>query len=106
MKSWKWSGTSTNKGKTYSLELDEMVGPGIRLEAGVKDFDGITKDENFVSVSYNINLGDSQSPTSSASILSARMFETASMRSKLLEDVRRSNEIVYETEFSTTAGGV
>ena len=26
------------------------------------------------------------------------------MRSKLLEEVRRSNEIVYETEFSTTAG--
>ena len=106
LKSWKWSGTSTSKGKTYSLELDEMVGPGIRLEAGVKDFDGSTKGENFVSVSYDINLGGSQSPTSSASILSARMFETASMRSKLLEEVRRSNEIVYETEFSTTAGGV
>lgn len=106
VKSWKWSGTSTIKGKTYSLELDEMVGPGIRLVAGVKDYDGVTKDENFISVSYNINLGNAGMVASPASIVSARMFETASMRSKLLEEVRRSNEIVYETEFSTTAGGV
>ena len=96
--SWKWSGVSTTKGKTYS--------PGIRLEAGVKDYDGITKDENFVNISYNINLGNAGTLASSVSIFSARMFEKTSMRSKLLEEVRRSNEIVYETEFSTTAGGV
>ena len=106
VKSWKWSGTSTTKGKTYSLELDEIVGPGIRLEAGVKDYDGSTKGENFVNVSFNITLGDTETVASSASIISARMFEATSMRSKLLEEVRRSNEIVYETEFSTTAGGV
>ena len=104
--SWKWSGVSTTKGKSYSLELNEMVGPGIRLEAGVKDYDGITKDENFVNISYNINLGNAGTVASSVSIFSARMFEKTSMRSKLLEEVRRSNEIVYETEFSTTAGGV
>ena len=104
--SWKWSGVSTTKGKSYSLELNEMVGPGIRLEAGVKDYDGITKDENFVNISYNINLGNAGTLASSVSIFSARMFEKTSMRSKLLEEVRRSNEIVYETEFSTTAGGV
>ena len=99
-------GVSTTKGKSYSLELNEMVGPGIRLEAGVKDYDGITKDENFVNISYNINLGNAGPVASSVSIFSARMFEKTSMRSKLLEEVRRSNEIVYETEFSTTAGGV
>jgi len=104
--SWKWSGVSTTKGKSYSLELNEMVGPGVRLEAGVKDYDGITKDENFVNISYNINLGNAGTVASSVSIFSARMFEKTSMRSKLLEEVRRSNEIVYETEFSTTAGGV
>jgi hypothetical protein len=28
------------------------------------------------------------------------------MRSQLLDEVRRNNEIIYETEFQTTAGGV
>ena len=106
MKSWKWSGTSTVKGKTYSLELDEMIGPGIRLEAGVMDYDGSTKDQNFVNLSYNLNLGNSDAARSSAPLLSARMFEVASMRSQLLDEVRRNNEIIYETEFQTTAGGV
>ena len=106
MKSWKWSGTSTVKGKTYSLELDEMIGPGIRLEAGVMDYDGSTKDQNFVNLSYNLNLGNSDAAPSSAPLLSARMFEVASMRSQLLDEVRRNNEIIYETEFQTTAGGI
>ena len=102
--SWKWSGVSTTKGKSYSLELNEMVGPGIRLEAGVKDYDGITKDENFVNISYNINLGNAGTVASSVSIFSARMFEKTSMRSKLLEEVRRSNEIVYETNLAQQQG--
>ena len=83
-----------------------MVSPWIRLEAGIKDYDSITKDKNFLNISHKINLGNAGTVASSVSIFSARMFEKTSMRSKLLEEVRRSNKIVYETEFSTTAGGV
>lgn len=108
-KSWKWdvpASSSDIKGKTYSLAFNHMIGDGLALELGRKDYDGLQKDEDFVTVKYRIMTDGSTSGESGGSIFSDMMFEKSSMRKRLLEEVRRENNIIVQTKFTAGVSGV
>lgn len=104
-KSWEWSGKTESKGNTYSVELREMIGPGITVNAGVKDYDGSKKDENFASISYAFRIGNAPSEGRSRPLIADEAFSSESMRPHLLDEVKRTNEIIVEASFSTATGG-
>jgi hypothetical protein len=78
---------------------------GVQVELGRRDYDGLTKDENFGQLTYTIPMGG-QSAQSSKSLFSSEMFESTSMKNKMLDKVRRNNAIVIQTEFVAGIGGV
>jgi hypothetical protein len=47
-----------------------------------------------------------QSAQSSKPLFSSEMFESTSMKNKMLDKVRRNNAIVIQTEFVAGIGGV
>ena len=108
-KQWKWEGyqTSDTKGKTYSLQINAPIAPNITLEAGTKDFDTGT-DIDFVNLTYEIGFGGdtSQQDDPIPSLIADQAFNNKSMKDKMLEKVRRKNQIVIQTNFSASAGGV
>ena len=108
-KQWKWEGyqTSDTKGKTYSLQINTPIAPNITLEAGTKDFDTGT-DIDFVNLTYEIGFGGdtSQQDDSIPSLIADQAFNNKSMKDKMLEKVRRKNQIVIQTNFIASAGGV
>ena len=77
----------------------------MHLELGRKDYDGLTEDENFGRLTYSIPMGVAPAQ-SSEPVFSSEMFESSSMKSKMLDKVRRNNAIVIQTKFSTSVGGV
>ena len=103
-KSFDWSGTSTTKGKTYSIEISELLGPGLMLNAGVKDYDDTRNNESFASLTYTLRLRRDNTQATPKSLFSDQMFASGSMRSKLLD--KKTNEIKVEAEFTTGTGGV
>ena len=107
VKNWKWKGedgAGDTKGNTYSLAFSQLIN-GVQVELGRRDYDGLQKDENFGQLTYTIPMGDA--PTqSSKPLFSSKMFESASMKDKMLDKVRRNNAIVIQTKFSTSVGGV
>ena len=105
-KSFDWSGTSTTKGKTYSIEISEILGQGLTLNAGVKNYDDTRNDENFASLTYSLRFGGNDVQVTPMPLISDEAFSTGSMRPKLLDEVRRTNEIKVEAEFTTGTGGV
>ena len=108
-KNWKWDGyqTADTKGNTYSLQINAPIAPNITLEAGTKDFDTGT-DVDFVNLTYKIGLGGgkSQQDEMIQSLIADQAFNTTSMKDKMLEKVRRKNQIVIQTGFTASAGGV
>ena len=108
-KQWKWEGyqTSDTKGKTYSLQINAPIAPNITLEAGTKDFDTGT-DIDFVNLTYKIGFGGdtSQQDDPIPSLIADQAFNNKSMKDKMLEKVRRKNQIVIQTNFIASAGGV
>ena len=76
------------------------------IEAGVKDFNGSQDSENFAFLTYRIPLSGDAQNINEKPFFSDNMFESTSVKIRLLEEVRRSNEIVYESDFSTKAGGI
>ena len=108
-KQWKWEGyqTSDTKGKTYSLQINAPIAPNITLEAGTKDFDTGT-DVDFVNLTYHIAFGGdvSQQDDVIPSLIADQAFNTSSMKDKMLEKVRRKNQIVIQTNFTASAGGI
>jgi adhesin/invasin len=99
LKNWKWNGedgAADIKGNTYSLAFSHLLGNGIMLEVGRKDYDGATKDQDFGKLTYQIPMGQAQA-FNSTSLFSTQMFETASMKPHMLDKVRRTNEIVVQT---------
>ena len=108
-KNWKWDGyqTADTKGNTYSLQINTPIAPNITLEAGTKDFDTGT-DVDFVNLTYKIGLGGgkSQQDEMVQSLIADQAFNTTSMKDKMLEKVRRKNQIVIQTGFTASAGGV
>ena len=106
-KNWKWNvnnGTDF-KGNTYALAFSHVFGYGLSFELGMKDFDGTAADQNFIKVTYGIKLGEPL-PGRNASFFSDNMFERTSMAPNMLDEVRRNNAIVVETEFTAGVGGV
>ena len=108
-KNWKWDGyqTADTKGNTYSLQINTPIAPNITLEAGTKDFDTGT-DVDFVNLTYKIGLGGgkSQQDEMVQSLIADQAFNTTSMKDKMLDKVRRKNQIVIQTGFTASAGGV
>ena len=108
-KQWKWEGyqTSDTKGKTYSLQINAPIAPNITLEAGTKNFDTGT-DVDFVNLTYHMAFGGevSQQDDVNPSLIADQAFNTSSMKDKMLEKVRRKNQIVIQTNFTASAGGV
>ena len=108
-KQWKWEGyqTSDTNGKTYSLQINAPIAPNITLEAGTKDFDTGT-DIDFVNLTYKIGFGGdtSQQDDPIPSLITDQAFNNTSMKDKMLEKVRRKNQIVIQTNFIASAGGV
>ena len=108
-KQWSWEGhqTSDTKGKTYSLQINTPIAPNIILEAGTKDFDTGT-DIDFINLTYKIGFGGdtSQQDDSIPSLIADQAFNNKSMKDKMLEKVRRKNQIVIQTNFTASAGGV
>ena len=107
LKNWNWKGVEGNadtKGNTYSVAFSHLV-DNVQIELGRRDYDGITKDENFGKLTYSISIGDGSSQ-SDKPIFSGEMFEGSSMRGKMLDKVRRNNSIVIQTKFVAGIGGV
>ena len=107
LKNWNWKGVEGNadtKGNTYSVAFSHLV-DNVQIELGRRDYDGITKDENFGKLTYSISMGDGSS-RSDKPIFSGEMFEGSSMRGKMLDKVRRNNAIVIQTKFVAGIGGV
>ena len=109
VKNWKWDGyqTSDTKGNTYSIQINAPIAPNITLEAGTKDFDTGT-DVDFVSLTYKIGLGGGKSQQDELvqNLIAEQAFNTTSMKVKMLDKVRRKNQIVIQTGFTSSAGGV
>ena len=107
-KQWKWEGyqTSDTKGKTYSLQINAPIAPNITLEAGTKDFDTGT-DVNFVNLTYRFGLGaGTENDEIVQDLIADQAFNNTSMKKKMLDKVRRKNQIVIQTGFTASAGGV
>ena len=107
VKNWKWTGEDgigDTKGNTYSLAFSHLAN-GVKVELGRRDYDGLQKDEDFAQLTYTIPMGG-QPAHSSKPLFSSEMFESASMKDKMLDKVRRNNAIVIQTKFSTSVGGV
>ncbi|MDA9641549.1 inverse autotransporter beta domain-containing protein [Alphaproteobacteria bacterium] len=107
VKNWKWKGedgVGDTKGNTYSLAFSHLVN-GFQVELGRRNYDGLTKDENFGQLTYSIPMGG-QSAQSSKPLFSSEMFGSASMKNKMLDKVRRNNAIVIQTKFVAGIGGV
>lgn len=107
VKNWKWKGedgATDTKGNTYSLAFSHLIN-GVSIELGRRDYDGLTKDENFGQLTYSIPMGGAPAQ-SSKPLFSSAMFESASMKDKMLDKVRRNNAIVIQTKFVAAVGGV
>jgi hypothetical protein len=78
---------------------------GVQVELGRRDYDGLTKDENFGQLTYTIPMGGAPAQ-SSKPLFSGEMFENSSMKDKMLDKVRRNNAIVIQTQFSSGVSGV
>ena len=107
VKNWKWTGedgAGDTKGNTYSLAFSHLVN-GVQVELGRRDYDGLQKDESFGQLTYTIPMGG-QPAQSSKPLFSSKMFESSSMRHKMLDKVRRNNAIVIQTKFVAGIGGV
>ena len=108
-KQWTWEGyqTSDTKGKTYSLQINTPIAPNVTLEAGTKDFE-VGSDIDFINLTYKIGFGDDTSKQDDAipSLIADQAFNNTSMKDKMLEKVRRKNQIVIQTNFTASAGGV
>jgi adhesin/invasin len=107
VKNWKWKGedgAGDTKGNTYSLAFSQLIN-GVQVELGRRDYDGLQKDENFGQLTYTIPMGSAPAQ-SSQPLFSSEMFESASMKDKMLDRVRRNNAIVIQTKFVATVGGV
>lgn len=83
-----------------------MLGPGLTLNTDVKDYDGSKKSESFASLTYSIQFDTQRSMETPKVMISDEAFSTGSMRSRLLNEVKRTNEIKVEAEFTTGTGGV
>ena len=107
LKNWKWKGedgVGDIKGNTYSVAFSQLIN-GVQVELGRRDYDGLTKDENFGQLTYTIPIGD-VSPQSSKPLFSSEMLESSSMKGKMLDKVRRNNSIVIQKQFVVSVGGV
>ena len=109
IKNWKWEGyqTADTKGITYSLQINAPIAPNVTLEAGTKDFDTGT-DVDFINLTYKFGLGGG--PTEKdiivQDLIADQAFNNLSMKEKMLDKVRRKNQIVIQTGFIASAGGV
>ena len=109
VKNWKWDGyqVADTKGNTYSLQINAPVAPNVTLEAGTKDFDTGT-DIDFVNLTYKFGLGGGPSEKDAIiqDLIADQAFNNTSMKKKMLDKVRRKNQIVIQTGFTASAGGV
>ena len=106
VKNWKWqgeNGVADTKGNNYSLAFSHLV-EGVQIELGRRDYDGVATDENFGQLTYSMPMGAAP-PQVSQSMFSSEMFESSSMKDKLLDKVRRNNAIVIQTKFVAGIGG-
>lgn len=93
------------KGQTYSLEFAQVFESGLSFEAGRRNFDGLREDETFIKLTYTLPYGNA-TKASNSSLFSQNMFEQRSMKTEMLKKVRRHNQIVVQTRFSTAVGGL
>jgi len=63
---------------------------------------------DFINLSYKIGLGgeDSQKDVIIKDMVTKQAFSNTSMKKKMLDKVRRKNQIVIQSNFSSAAGGV
>ena len=107
LKNWNWKGVDGNadtKGNTYSIAFSHLV-DNVQIELGRRDYDGITKDENFGQLTYSISM-DEVSNRPDKTVFSSEMFKSSSMKDRMLDKVRRNNTIVIQTKFAAGIGGV
>ncbi len=107
VKNWKWKGVGGNadtKGNTYSIAFSHLT-DNVQIEIGRRDYDGLTEDENFGQLTYALPVGSAPSQ-SSKPIFSSQMFESGSMKEKMLDKVRRNNAVVIQTKFVAGVGGI
>ncbi len=94
------------KGQTYSLEFAQMFSSGLNIEAGQRNYDGLREDETFVQLTYTLPYGNAPKSSDGSSLFSQNMFEQRSMKTDMLKKVRRHNQIVVQTRFTTAVGGL
>jgi hypothetical protein len=102
---WDMNDATDIEGNTYGLGLSHVFGSGIGLEIGRKDFDGSKTDQDFIKVGYSVRFGAEIIRTDTP-FVSGRMFETGSVKNRMLEKIRRNNAIVVQTKFSSGVSGV
>ncbi len=95
-KEFKWNaldGLSNLKGATTSLNLSgDILVPGLRLEVGRTNYNGTKSDKDFVSLTYQVNVGkESYKP-----LISNKAFVFNSMKEYRLDKVRRENRIIKQ----------
>ena len=109
VKNWKWDGyqVADTKGYTYSLQINAPVAPNVTLEAGTKDFDTGT-DVDFINLTYRLGLGIDPNEKDGVvfDLIADQAFNNTSMKKNMLDKVRRKNQIVIQTNFIASAGGV
>lgn len=95
-KEFKWSaldGLSDLKGSTTSLNLSgDILVPGLRLEVGRTNYNGTKSDKDFISLTYQVNVGKELYKP----LISNKAFVLNSMKEHRLDKVRRENRIVKQ----------
>ena len=85
------------KGKTFSLDVNHLFSNGISVEAGRRDFDS-GRDEDFVNLSYKLKFGDQNGRgEKSKAVFASEMFSTEPIAHRMMEKVRRTNNIVKQS---------
>jgi adhesin/invasin len=106
LKNWNWKGVDGNadtKGNTYSVAFSHLI-DNVQIELGRRDYDGAATDENFGQLTYTMPMENE--PTKPVKpLFASELFESSSMKGKMLDKVRRNNAIVIQTKFVAGIGG-
>ena len=110
IKGWEWKGydsVANTKGYNYSLEFSPPNNPNVVITAGYKDFESTgLKDITYGSIKYRIVLGGpGQKVSKTNNLFSRNIFETRSIEDRMIERVRRKDNLVLQSTFTNSTGG-
>jgi adhesin/invasin len=110
IKGWEWKGydaVADVKGYNYSLEFSPPSNPNIVVTAGYKDYDSAAlEDVTYGKITYRMVIGGPRRDTSrSARLISSKAFNSRPIEDRMIERVRRKDNLVIQSTFTNSAGG-